>query len=1116
MKKIRFIFLFSLILILSSCNNLFNNKSEDSDNSNYATLTGTLKKEGAIHQRSAFPSVPTDKNYYVNVTATGKTWNGAATFSEDKSSFTITGLDFDTIWTIEVGIEDEASSAIYMKDSYTMDTSEKLSAENQIFTHDFVLKPLQTEDKGDFSLEFEIEEGCGIASIGYDNQFKTSDFSGNKATITVYSVSPGSYEREFTFWSGPVDSTNNKCTGTLLYSLTEIINISSNLTTDTWVRNADTSGSPYLVNYVDEHGNTKTKCYITKALIDDYKQRTFYVKQTGSDTASGTYFKPLQTIEAAIMKMDNKDIDYNIFVIGELTVSQAIPDSLTNTDSGTYKARSVTICGYNGLNSSGQPQDSINGNWGDDYEEEHNALDIWQTSVPISVKNLLITGGNNSLPGGGISNKGDLTLLSGCVVNGNKAIQGGGVYNTGKLTITSGSVISNNEAKGTTSLDGGGGIYNYNGTVIMSGGQIKSNTAIRGGGIYNIIDDESKLAVVYIYGDAVIGGDTAADGNTATVGSSGDGGGGFLNKGGLVYFGCTGWLGTGSNTEADYYDPDPAKKVEWTGKMSHNTATGGWGGGFINHVTSITSWDPANKCKGSSIVHMVSGKICSNSAQSGGGIADHNGALLRIHGGTIGGASASEGNTATYEGGGILSQGKPFIYGGTISYNTAANRGGGVSMVHLNMNGGTIKNNTATNLGGAAYVGRGVLLKNDAYIPYGTNKKNDVYLELADDPSYPDYGKIVISSALTPPAECTDGIVATITPSTYEVGKTILYQSSTATTTIADECTKFNIVDNDTTDQTLWVINFDGTLQNGFIVTSSNIDNFIPNNSTVYNIKADSSLTTNNINTLMTKLRNNDGHSNLGVKEGTSLDLSATSVTNMDTNMWIYSGITYLILPDNINFIGSQVFENNKELKEITISSSNTNFITEDGILYNKSKTKLIRYPPKKEGNQFTLPDTVIELEYGAFEYNENLISISGLNHIHTAGYLVFAYSKKIEEVDFSGLTQELLHYKTFYDCKIKKVILSPTITKIGDLFTYCSELREIHFRSTEPPIIGANENISYPPDNVIFQNCNANLKFYVPSGSKAAYLADTERTGCFNGPLNYLVSNLEDVIIEE
>lgn len=155
-------------------------------------------------------------------------------------------------------------------------------------------------------------------------------------------------------------------------------------------------------------------------------------------------------------------------------------------------------------------------------------------------------------------------------------------------------------------------------------------------------------------------------------------------------------------------------------------------------------------------------------------------------------------------------------------------------------------------------------------------------------------------------------------------------------------------------------------------------------------------------------------------------------------------------------------------------------------------------------------------MEYGAFEYNENLISISGLNHIHTADYLTFAQSKKIEEVDFSGLTQELLHYRTFYDCKIEKVILSPTITKIGDLFTSCSELREIHFRSTEPPIIGANENISYPPDNVIFQNCNANLNFYVPSGSKAAYLADTERTGCFNGPLNYLASNLEDVLIEE
>ena len=55
----------------------------------------------------------------------------------------------------------------------------------------------------------------------------------------------------------------------------------------------------------------------------------------------------------------------------------------------------------------------------------------------------------------------------------------------------------------------------------------------------------------------------------------------------------------------------------------------------------------------------------------------------------------------------------------------------------------------------------------------------------------------------------------------------------------------------------------------------------------------------------------------------------------------------------------------------------NANFSTSEGVLYNKNKTILIKYPEGKQGTDFTISDTVIEVQFHAF-YNllilENVI----------------------------------------------------------------------------------------------------------------------------------------------
>ena len=450
-------------------------------------------------------------------------------------------------------------------------------------------------------------------------------------------------------------------------------------------------------------------------------------------------------------------------------------------------------------------------------------------------------------------------------------------------------------------------------------------------------------------------------------------------------------------------------------------------------------------------------------------------------------------------GGGIYCGGKVSLSGGTVKGNSSK-LGGGIfvnSSAEVSVSGNVIiSGNEASENGGAVYQNGTFNLSGSVSIPYGgSKKKNDFYL----------CSGITITGSLSG-----SGTIIAVTPNEYKDNKTILALSSESGTTIPNESNKFKINFDKATDGDFWCIDSSGKLKTELIITSSVLENFTPNSSTVYYIKADSSLTNADVISLFSKIKNNVG-------TGTSLDLSSTSVTSMDSSMWIYSGITYLTLPDNLNYIQCQLFQNNSQLKEIKISSSNAYFVTEDGILYNKDKTTLYRYPPKKEESTFTLPSSVKKLEYMAFAYDENLVTINGLNKIEDTDYLVFKNSKKLKEVDFSGLTTDKLHYAVFKSCSsLQKVTLSSTVKKIGENFIDCPQLIEIHFKSTEPPIIGWNENESYPPSNVIFMNCNANLKFYVPSGSRNAYMNDTTRTGCFNGPLNNLVSNLDSLIVQE
>ena len=84
-----------------------------------------------------------------------------------------------------------------------------------------------------------------------------------------------------------------------------------------------------------------------------------------------------------------------------------------------------------------------------------------------------------------------------------------------------------------------------------------------------------------------------------------------------------------------------------------------------------------------------------------------------------------------------------------------------------------------------------------------------------------------------------------------------------------------------------------------------------------------------------------------------------------------------LYIPENVEVLGSSAFWRNRGLTKITVDPNNKNFVDDNGVLFNKDKTKLIYYPEGKTEQEYIIPSTVVQLDYIAFGYKTALKRIT-------------------------------------------------------------------------------------------------------------------------------------------
>ena len=235
---------------------------------------------------------------------------------------------------------------------------------------------------------------------------------------------------------------------------------------------------------------------------------------------------------------------------------------------------------------------------------------------------------------------------------------------------------------------------------------------------------------------------------------------------------------------------------------------------------------------------------------------------------------------------------------------------------------------------------------------------------------------------------------------------------------------------------------------------------------------------------------------NVEIRQGTK--------TIADSAFYGCNSLTSVTIGNGVTSIGYSAFEGCTSLTEINVSSNNANYSSENGVLFNKEKTELIRYPEGKTKSKYTIPDGVTRIGIFAFKYCTSLTSITIPDSVTSIGGYVFMGCTSLTNLSIgNGVIS--IDDNAFNDCnsvttvevnsevvfsalkeinRIENIVIGDSITSIdGKFFNGRTSLVEINVSSN---------NANYSSENGVLFNKEKNELIKCPQGRKECVIPDS------------------------